>query len=137
MEYVSGNILLREMIFENAGDSIIGHEHTFDHTTYIPHGALRVELLDAEGDAVKSVVKRASERHNWVLIKAGVRHRITAVEDGSIGHCVYAHRVPQALVDHKGKDPEYDALLDKLMAMADERFGQIVQVYDGWEKAYA
>jgi quercetin dioxygenase-like cupin family protein len=109
MEYVSGNIFIREMKFEKAGQSIDGHAHNFDHTTYVAHGALRIERLDNDGNVEKASEVRSSRGYNWTLIKAGVRHRITALEDGTVGHCIYAHRSPQ---------------------------GEIVQVYDGWTPGY-
>ena len=109
MELASGNIFVREMRFGEAGDVVQGHAHNFDHTTYIAKGGLRIEHLAADGSVVRAVEKRASDGRNWVLIKAGVTHRITALEDHSIGHCIYAHRTPQ---------------------------GGIVQEYDGWSPAY-
>jgi quercetin dioxygenase-like cupin family protein len=109
MEYVSGNIFIREMAFAKAGDVVDGHEHNFDHTTYVARGALLIESLNEDGSVKKAVEKRAIQGHNWVLIKAGVRHRITALEDNSMGHCIYAHRNAQA---------------------------EIVQAYDGWMEAY-
>lgn len=135
MEFLSGNIFIREMRFAKAGDVVEGHKHIFDHTTYVYRGKLRIEKLDEAGLVVQSVVKGGGEPMNWALIKAGVRHRITALEDDSIGHCVYSHRVPQALVDHQGKDPEFDSLLAELCQMAETKFGQIVQVYEGWQEA--
>lgn len=109
MEFVSGNIYIREMRFEKVGDSADGHEHNFDHTTYFVRGSAKVEQLDENNQVVKTVVKTAADGRNWVLIKAGVRHRITALEDNTIGHCVYSHRTPQ---------------------------GEIVQEWDGWSPAY-
>lgn len=109
MEYVQGNIFIREMRFEKAGAVIDGHKHNFDHTTYVAHGALRVEAIDDDGTVQRSVVKRASDGLNFLLIRAGVNHRITALEDGSVGHCIYAHRNPQ---------------------------GEVVQTYDGWTRGY-
>lgn len=109
MEFVSGNVYIREMKFEKAGDATEGHEHNFDHTTYIVSGALKIEQLDASGNVVKFVEKHANHGQNWVLIKAGVKHRITALEDNSLGHCIYSHRTPQ---------------------------GTIVQNYDGWQPAF-
>lgn len=109
MELVSGNIFIREMRFENAGDVVHGHTHNFDHTTYIARGAVRIEQLGADDSVLNTVEKRTTDGHNWVLIKAEVRHRITALEDGSIGHCIYAHRTPQ---------------------------GDVVQQYDGWSECY-
>lgn len=109
MEYISGNIFIRPMVFEKAGEVVEGHFHNFDHTSYVVRGALRIEALGLDGSVVKSAEKRASDGHNWVLIKATVRHRITALEDRSIGHCIYAHRNPQ---------------------------GDVTQEYDGWMPGY-
>ena len=109
MEYVQGNIFVREMRFEKAGDVVAGHAHNFPHTTYIPHGAALFEALDAAGQVLRSVVKRASDGFNFVLIEAGVCHRITALDDNTICHCIYAHRDPQ---------------------------GDVQQEYDGWSPGY-
>lgn len=98
MEFISGNIFVREMAFEKAGNVVHGHTHNFDHTTYVARGALRFEQLDGEGSVVRSVDKRSTKGRNWVLIKAGACHRITALEDHSMGHCIYSHRDPQGEV---------------------------------------
>jgi quercetin dioxygenase-like cupin family protein len=109
MEFVSGNVYIREMRFEKAGDQVQGHAHNFDHTTYVAAGALLIEHMDESGNVLRSVEKRAADGRNWVLIKAGAQHRITALVDGSIGHCIYSHRSPQ---------------------------GDVVEHYDGWPPAY-
>lgn len=125
MEYVSGNIFIREMEFPQRGDVVHGHTHNFDHTTYVVRGALQIEslrevkpaVLDDSGqlvelaqyETIRTVVKRASDGHNWVLIRAGVCHRLTALEDRSMGHCIYSHRNGQS---------------------------EIVQEYDGWTHGY-
>jgi hypothetical protein len=57
----------------------------------------------------QTITKRAVDNHKWVLIKAGVKHRITALEVDTVAHCIYAHRNPQ---------------------------GDIVQECDGWGDAY-
>ena len=95
MEYVSGNIYIREMLFEKAGDVVDGHAHNFDHTTYVVRGALLIEAVDDAGNVTKSATKRATDGHSWVLITAGVIHRLTALENNSLGHCIYSHRTPQ------------------------------------------
>jgi quercetin dioxygenase-like cupin family protein len=107
MEYQSGNIFLREMSFAKAGDVVEGHTHNFDHTTYIARGSVKIEKLDADGNPIQTVVKRAVDGHNWVLILKDVCHRLTALEDNSMGHCIYSHRNPQ---------------------------GEVVQIYEGWDK---
>jgi quercetin dioxygenase-like cupin family protein len=109
MELISGNIFIRPMTFEAAGSVVHGHTHNFDHTTYVVRGAVRIEQLDAEGQVIRSIDKHASDGHNWVLIKASVIHRLTALEPNSHAHCIYAHRTPQ---------------------------GDVVQEYDGWMASY-
>jgi quercetin dioxygenase-like cupin family protein len=126
MEFVSGNIFIREGLL-SAGDTTPGHAHNFDHTTYVPRGAIRFEKLgepiawstsldrktgepikvETDWEVLNTVEKHAGPR-SWVLIKAGVKHRLTAIED-SVYHCIYSHRTPQ---------------------------GEIVQEYDGWQPAY-
>jgi hypothetical protein len=108
-EFASGNIYVREMAFEHAGDHVNGHAHNFDHTTYCVRGALLIEHLDATDSSVvlASTTLRAGEPGAWALIKADALHRITALADGSLGHCIYAHRTPQ---------------------------GEVVQEYTGWHR---
>lgn len=110
MEYVSGNVYIREMAFASAGDVVEGHRHNFDHTTYVARGALLIESLNDDGTVRKAVTKRAADGRNWALIKAGVLHRLTALEDNSMGHCIYAHRNPQGdVVEHfDGWTPGYE-----------------------------
>lgn len=108
-EFRLGNVFIREMLFTHKGTDVDGHAHNFDHVTYVSRGALLIEMLDDAGNVIKSAVKRAGEGLNFLLIKAGVKHRITALEDGSIGHCTYSHRNPQ---------------------------GEVVVEFDGWTPAY-
>lgn len=103
------NVFIREMRFEKKGDIVDGHAHNFPHVTYCAKGGLLVERLDVDGKTEASTKVLASEGLNWALIRAGVCHRITALEDGSLGHCIYAHRTPQ---------------------------GEVVQEYTGWGPAY-
>lgn len=109
MELISGNIFIRPMPFDQAGSTIEGHAHNFDHTTYVVRGSVRIEALDDAGNVLRSAVKKASDGYNWVLIRAGVIHRLTALEANSLAHCIYAHRTPQ---------------------------GDVVQDWDGWSPAY-
>jgi hypothetical protein len=98
------------MRFERAGDRRDGHAHNFDHATYFPVGAALVESLNDDDSVRASTEVHAARGLNWALIKAGVRHRITALEAGTIGHCIYAHRTPQGDVvqEHTGWAPAYE-----------------------------
>ena len=109
MEYVCGNIYIRPLRLSKKGDVVDGHAHNFDHATYCVAGSMRVESLHADGSVKESMEMSAGSGLGWALIKAGVIHRITALEDGTIGHCIYAHRTPQ---------------------------GDVVQEYTGWAPAH-
>lgn len=104
------NVFIRAMPFRLTGDVVDGHAHNFPHVTYCVRGAILLErLADDSDEVVGAITLRASNGMNWALIPAGVRHRITALEDDSLGHCIYAHRTPQ---------------------------GAVVQEYTGWGPAY-
>ena len=51
MEYAAGNIFIREGKLDRA-NIMAGHEHNFDHVTYIAKGAARIEKLDAADNVV-------------------------------------------------------------------------------------
>lgn len=107
------------------GQVVHEHAHNFDHLTYLPSGSALFEKLKVVAEAVtdesgnevspakyevlRSVEKKATDGFNFVLIEAGTIHRITALEDNTNVHCLFAHRNPQ---------------------------GEITQEYDGWGPAY-
>lgn len=108
MEIIAGgNIYIRKGTVPNAGEVVEGHAHNFDHVTLVRRGSFRIEQLDETGNVVRAVDRDAIEGH--VLIKAGVIHRLTALEDNSVYWCIYAHRNPQ---------------------------GEVLENYDGWTPAY-
>lgn len=106
-EFAAGNVFIRPN-FMNEGDVIHGHAHTFDHVSYVISGAVRLVVRGQDGKPVTRIV-HASDRVNWILIRAGVEHEITALMPDTRFHCIYAHRTPQ---------------------------GEVVQEYSGWEGAY-
>ena len=105
MEEVSGNIFLRKWRGMEKGQVISGHKHNFDHTTIVFLGAVHVKANLPDG----RIVEREFAAPCHFLIKAGVEHELTALEEGTELWCVYAHRTAQ---------------------------GEIVQEYTGWGKAY-
>ena len=109
MEFVSGNIFVREIRFDQAGASIEGHTHNFDHTTYVTKGRVRIEALNPDGTVARTRDLDAAEGQNWCLIKAAVKHQLTCLSPTAVAHCIYAHRNPQ---------------------------GEVVQEYDGWTPGY-
>lgn len=94
-----------------AGDGNDSHAHTFDHVTICTLGAYRVEAT-VNGEQVVTEIRAPrpdKPAMNMLLIKAGVEHKLTALEDNSKYECLYLHR--------------------------DAR-GELVEHYTGWPKAY-
>lgn len=77
------NVFSKMMFFKKAGDTEQGHSHCFDHLTLLAHGKIRIE---ANG---KDTVFTSP---NMIFIKAGVEHKLTAVEDETVIYCIHALR---------------------------------------------
>ena len=77
------NVFIRQMTFVKAGDVELGHSHCFDHVTLLSAGRLRVEALGTSTDFT-------APQH--IFIKAGVLHRLIALEDNTIAQCIHALR---------------------------------------------
>ena len=98
-DFRCGPFRIRPMRFTHAGCVVATHAHNFDHVTYVVKGELLIEKLDESDAVLRAVLKKAGE---WVLVKAGVRHRVTAMADDSEGRCMFVHR------DHRGELTEVD-----------------------------
>lgn len=149
MRYLSGSICIltsdRPM---RLGEVVLGHRHNFDHTTYINKGAMEITLLEVDevnghGDPLRArpaltKIVRASDPVNWFLILKGRHHVLKALEEGTVYHCIYSHRMPQAItLDEPGqrfqlpytrRDPD-----GTLWARMDDT---ITEDTSGWIEAY-
>lgn len=147
-EFVSGSVYIREMRFEKAGEVVDGHAHNFDHTTYLPRGAFRIEQLTDDDEVIRAVEKRASESHNWVLIRAGARHRITAIPHvPDVGNKMLQAGL-EADADARSLSPEervrrifvamtsVETTLGHCIYSHRTPQGEVVHDYDGWPSAY-
>ena len=83
----------------------MGHTHNFDHTTIVFTGAIHVDATLPNG----TVVSREFRAPAHCLIRADVKHKITALEDNTQYWCVYSHRTPQ---------------------------GEVAEQFDGWMQGY-
>lgn len=92
-EMASGNIYLRPAVLNHKGDKIHGHEHHFDHTTFIVAG--KVHVIATHGDERKEGEFVAGQHF---LVLAEWEHEITALEDNTRFTCIYSHRDPQGEV---------------------------------------
>lgn len=105
VELVSGNVFIRKNGGLKKGDVCGGHTHNFDHTTIVFTGAVHVKALTPDG----RVIEQDFAAPSHFLVKAEVRHEITALEDGTEFWCVYSHRTPQGevILDHIGWSEAY------------------------------
>jgi quercetin dioxygenase-like cupin family protein len=94
VEFQCGNIYVRPSGVLAAGSVTGGHEHNFDHTTYIVSGAVRIKRIAPDGH---SNVQDFSAGE-WTLIRAQDHHEIVSLIDGTVFHCIYSHRNAQGEV---------------------------------------
>lgn len=123
MERQYGNIFVRDNGSPHAvGWQMRGHQHNFDHATYIVGGRYRARLwrlvmdevgapkLDAGGEKQFVLsVEREFSAGMMLLVRAEDIHEFECLEGPGILHCVYAHRDAQ---------------------------GEVTQHATGWEEAY-
>lgn len=93
-EWVSGNIFIRRNALPAVGDRVDGHRHSFDHTTIVFSGAVRVKAKLPDGQ----VLERDFEAPAHFLVRADVEHEITATQPQTVFWCVYSHRDPQGRI---------------------------------------
>lgn len=105
---VLGPIALRKFTLEKVCEASVGHQHNYDHVTFVQRGRIKVIYrLTPDGPEQESREFGVGE---MVLIKAQVSHTIKALEPGTQYACVFTHR-------------DFDS-------------GEAVQVYNGNAQAY-
>jgi len=93
-EWISGNVFIRPNRLDKVGDRTAGHTHNFDHTTIVFSGAVHVRATLQSG----VVIEKDFAAPSHFLVKADVKHEITATQPETVFWCVYAHRDPQGRV---------------------------------------
>lgn len=92
-EEVSGNIYIRHVLLAKKGDFMDGHEHGYDHTSYIVFGEVHLHTKDTVSGEEHDYDLKAGDHF---LIKKHVMHMFTATSlDGARIDCIYSHRDPQ------------------------------------------
>lgn len=80
------NLFIRTMEFETAGEDwqdLADHVHTYDHAHSVSAGRMRVHVNGERTDYAAPAL---------ILIRAGLHHRMEALEPGTVGHCIHALR---------------------------------------------
>lgn len=77
------NLFSRQMHFEKAGDTEIGHTHQFDHLTLLANGRLKV-TVDGSSSEFKAP--------HMIYIHKDKVHELVALEDNTVAYCIHALR---------------------------------------------
>jgi hypothetical protein len=92
--HCADEVFIKQMVLEHRGDLVGQHAHTYDHTSMLAAGEVRVWADDeCLGDFIAPT---------GVLIKARKMHRIQALVDGTIMYCIHnTHgHAPDELEEH-------------------------------------
>lgn len=79
-----GNIWVRQNYMEKAGDTVGGHLHYHDHVSLLAKGKVAVQIDDGE--------PKEFTAPTFIVVRKEHKHRITALEDGTVWYCVFAMR---------------------------------------------
>jgi len=79
-----------KLIYMNKDDCMEGHKHVFDHPHLLTSGSVEI---DVEG------VKTTFVAPHIIFIEKGKKHKITALEDNTVGACIHAIRDGDAIED--------------------------------------
>ena len=77
------NLWSKQMHFLQKGDVEEGHTHKHDHLTLLAKGRLSVTV---DGKTTEFVAP------HMIFIRAGQRHELVALEDGTVAYCIHALR---------------------------------------------
>ena len=77
------NLWVKQMHFENSGDTMQGHSHKFDHPTLVATGSVKVTVESI------STIFRAP---HIIFIAKDKMHEIEAMEPGTIAYCIHPIR---------------------------------------------
>jgi hypothetical protein len=77
------NLWVKQMYFEEVGDTMQGHSHKFDHPTMVAYGSVKVTVEGQE-----TVFKAP----HIIFISKDKLHKITALETGTVAYCIHPIR---------------------------------------------
>lgn len=89
---IRGPIAQRHFTLDKACEEGIGHAHNYDHTTVVISGRLKISYeYNRDGQTITGE-SGAFGPGETCVIKAGVRHKLIALENNTRYVCVFSHR---------------------------------------------
>lgn len=77
---IVGNVWIKLMTFNNVGDYIPGHTHSFDHPTLLCQGSVEVNV---DGHITKFAAPAI------IYIERKTIHKLTALEPNTVASCIH------------------------------------------------
>lgn len=103
---IVGPVGMRTGVLAAVCDAHVGHEHNYDHVTLVIRGRVRVSYSWVDGGKTITGPDKEFGQGEEVVIKAGVRHTLKALEANTVYKCIFSHRdfdglVTQTYVGHE------------------------------------
>ncbi len=90
IERASGDLFIRDVCIARDGESIPGHAHKYDHTTFFIRGKVLVRTYT--NCCIEEIIKSPNDPEPFLLIPKGIRHEMVALSDDVYFCCVFVHR---------------------------------------------
>jgi len=90
-----GNLYRRQMVVKEKGAQVEGHQHNYDHVTYLIRGKVLMTVWKEGADGKKHPGTSREEifqAPSAITIRKNNFHKFTALTDDAILECVYAIR---------------------------------------------
>lgn len=95
MEFHSADgVFVKEMRIPKAGTIVAQHSHSYDHTTMLAKGRMRVSVVGQH--RTEGAVYQAPA---GIFIPAKVMHMLESLEDDTIAYCIHRERDGGAAVE--------------------------------------
>lgn len=89
------NVFVKYHLFENAGDTHLGHAHTFDHITLLSSGKVLMKHDNGEQEFTAP---------HLIITPKSVAHQFTALEPNTVFCCIHAIRDGDGIDDIASPD---------------------------------
>jgi len=80
---IAANVFVKTMLFKKAGDTMLGHRHSYKHVTLLSSGAIKASCGDISKDFTAPML---------IVTPAGEEHSFVALEDNTVMACIHALR---------------------------------------------